>query len=53
MTSTLSKQSTERDGGGDNNRVYFKIFDNFYVIVNAKRKLDVFKWQVNAIFFVL
>ena len=43
VTSTLSKRSTEHDGGGDNNKVYVKIIDNFYVIVNARRKLDGFK----------
>ena len=44
VTCTLSKQSTGRDGGGDNNKVYVKIIDNFYVIINARRKLDGFKW---------
>ena len=44
MTSTISKRPMERDGGGDNNKVYVKIIDNFYVIINARRKLDGFKW---------
>ena len=43
-TITLSKQSTERDCGGDNNKVYAKMIDNFYVIVTDRRKLDGFKW---------
>ena len=44
VTSTLSKQSTERDGGADNNKVYVNIIDNLYVILTARRKLDEFKW---------
>ena len=44
VTINLSKRSTERDGGGDKNKVYVKIIDNFYVIVTARRKLDGFKW---------
>ena len=42
VTSTLSKQPTKRDGGGDKNKVYVKIIDNFYVIITSRRKLDVF-----------
>ena len=37
VTSTLIKQPTERDGGGDNNKINVKIIDNFYVIVTARR----------------
>ena len=36
--------SIDRDVGGDNNKVYVKIIDNFYVIVTARRNLDGFKW---------
>ena len=43
VTSTLSKQFTECAGGRDNNKVYVKIFYNFYVIVTNRRKLYGFK----------
>ena len=44
MTSTIRKQSKDRDVGGDDNKVYVKIIDNFYIIVIARRNLDGFKW---------
>ena len=44
VTSTIRKQSKDRDVGGDDNKVYVKIIDNFYIIVIARRKLDGFKW---------
>ena len=44
VTSTLSKQPSERDGGGENNKVYVKIIDKLYVIVTARINLDGFKW---------
>ena len=44
VTSNLSKQPTERDGGGDNNEAYVKIFENFYVIVTNRRMIDGFRW---------
>ena len=37
MTTTLSKQPKEHDGGADKNKVYVNIIDNFYVIVMARR----------------
>ena len=43
VTSTLRNQSMERDGGGDNNNVYFNIIDKFYVISTARIKLYGFK----------
>ena len=53
VTSTLSKRSTECNGGCDNNKVYVKIIDSFYVIVTARRKVDGFKWYVISTLFTL
>ena len=44
VTSTFSKRLTDIDGGGDNNKFYVNIIDHLYVILNARRKLDGFKW---------
>ena len=44
VASTLSKLTTDHDGGVDNNKIYVMIIDNFYVIVTARKKLDGFKW---------
>ena len=37
MASTLIMQLAERDGDGNNNKVYVKIINNFYVILHSKR----------------
>ena len=44
VTSSISKRLTERDGFGDNNKVYVENIDNFYVIVPDRRNLDGFQW---------
>ena len=44
VTSTISKRLKERDGGGENNKVYVKIIDNSHVIVTDRINLDGFKW---------
>ena len=43
MTSTIRKKPTEIYDGGDNNKLYVKIIDIFYPIVQTRRKLDGFK----------
>ena len=43
-TCTLSKKLTGRDGGGDNNKAYVNIIDNFYVIVTNRIMIDGFRW---------
>ena len=40
VTSTLSKQLTEHDGDGDNNKVYLDITDNLYHLVHVIIRLD-------------
>ena len=41
LTSTLSKQPTENDGDGDNNKVYYNITAIFYPLVHVIIRLDV------------
>ena len=53
MTSTHSKQLTERDGDGDNNKVYAKIIDSFYVVVDDIIWRDGPSWQVILMLFSL
>ena len=37
MASTCSKQLTERDSDGNNNKLYANIIDNLCVIVHGRR----------------
>ena len=53
VTSTLSKESTECNGGGKKNKLYVNIIDKLYVIVTSRRKLDGFKWLVILTLFTL
>ena len=39
-TSTIIKQPADSDGDGDNNKVYIKITDNLYTLVNVIIRLD-------------